>query len=839
MRYHGITILSLVFFIGLYICETSCNKSPENAKKDGFPFEQYFWSLDYPDFKPDYKAILESNRAIAQSISLRENSPFDSSWTTQGPGNIGGRFNTLAQDPNDANVIYAGSTCGGVFKTMNGGQSWFPIFDSQAFMSIGHISINQSNPNTIYVGTGDPNISGKPFIGNGIYKSTNAGQSWSHIGLEAASIISRIRIHPKDTNLIYVSAMGLPFEKNIDRGVYKSTNGGQTWQQVLNINDSTGICDLVLNPKDKNILYASGWNRIRTNRKSLVSGPDAKVYKSVDGGQNWTSLSNGLPQEKLSRIGIDIYPENPDTIVSFFTDSTYKMKGVYTSFDGGNQWINITNDLDSDVVRNFGWFFGQIRINPFDPKEIYILGVDMYRTTNGGLTWNMCTPPWYQYAVHADKHDLVFINEDTMILATDGGLYKSVNGGTQWSDIESIPVTQFYHATYNPHDYNTYWGGAQDNGTSSGDAFNFNNWQRELGGDGFKTVFHPSNPNIIYAETQWGNIVELSTNNDITGSGTGINMGQERVNWDMPYIMSHFNSDILYLGTSQVYKNEGGHQNTYWQSISPDLTDGNIYGKSFHNISCLIESPFNPDQLFVGTSDGNVWRTLDGGQNWDLLSNNLPDRYVTSIFHSSQDSQRLYISYSGHKYNDPYPHIFRSDDQGNSWIDISSDLPQMPIRDVIAHPNNDQLLFIASQGGVYGSINAGQNWHRIGNNMPIIPVFDITIHKEKNQIIAGTHARSLMTYELGNLGIEPPAETPNIEVLKLKTFPSIVNQWLNIECQQEQIDVNIINMNGQIIEQRKINKGLNRLNLQSLSSGIYILGYYNKEKYFEEKILKN
>jgi len=319
-------------------------------------------------------------------------------------------------------------------------------------------------------------------------------------------------------------------------------------------------------------------------------------------------------------------------------------------------------------------------------------------------------------------------------------------------------------------------------------------------------------------------------------------MGQERVNWDMPYIMSHFNPEVLYLGASKIYKNDGGHQNPYWQSISPDLTDSNIYGGSFHNISCLAESPFNPNHLFVGTSDGNVWRTLDAGQTWEDLSAGMPDRYVTSIFHSAQDSQRIFLSYSGHKYNDPYPHIFRSDNHGDTWVDIAGNLPQMPVRSIITHNNNDSLLFIASQGGVYGSLDAGQSWHRMGTNMPIIPVFDIEHHKEKNEIIAATFARSLMTYSLGSLGeidTTPPAAFINKdEPIKLTVYPTIFNNQLIVNCPVTEIKISIHTLSGQLVQKNTVLKGSKQLDLSHLNSGIYLLSYIYKKKKYSHKIIK-
>jgi hypothetical protein len=453
----------------------------------------------------------------------------------------------------------------------------------------------------------------------------------------------------------------------------------------------------------------------------------------------------------------------------------------------------------------------------------------------------MCTPPWHNYIVHADKHDLIFLGPQNMLLATDGGLYETNDNCNSWVDHENIPVTQFYHVTYNPHSINTYWGGAQDNGTLTGDEFNYNNWQRAWGGDGFKVVFHPDDPNTVFVETQNGNVRELNTGTAITGSGNGIDANNERINWDMPYILSHHDPYRMYLGTHRVFINNNDYANASWSPISPDLTDGNIYGANFHNITQVAESPIDENILYAGTSDGNIWSSIDQGSNWSMVSNNLPKRYVTGIYPSFNDSANVYISYSGLKYNDPYPHVFHSDDIGQSWTDISGDLPQVQVNDILAHPNNDSILFIATQSGVYGSINAGVNWHRVGNNMPMYPVFDIEWHPDFNQLIAGTFARSMMLYDLGDIGAEtlPPSASINkISTNPIKVYFGKSGNSLNVQISEEDAMIEIYDINGKNIIKTKLKQMSSIIDMSSYLSGIYILRYAYKNKSGSIKVLK-
>jgi len=830
--------LFLLLFIS--INTTHCVLKNENISKGNqidklYPFEDHFLMKQYPETTFHINAYEKSMTAVNTFIQHASHRS-SGEWVVQGPGNIGARANSVAVDYRNPNKIFVGYSDGGLFRTTNNGETWIPVFDDQLKLSIGDIAIDPVNSNIVYAGTGDPNVSGYPFFGDGIYQSTDGGDTWENKGLKETRVISQIRISGKDNKVIYVAAMGLPFEKNNHRGLYKSSDGGNTWQQILYVNDSTGICDLVIHPDNHDIIYAAAWNRIRNNKVSLVSGPDAKIYKSIDGGRNWKILSGGLPQDNSSRIGIDISQSNPEVLYACYTHpSNFNLKGVYRSNDGGENWFSLpigpNTGLDPGVYGGFGWYFGKIRINPGNPDDVFLLGVDLHRSTNGGQSWQTAAPPWYTYTVHADKHDLIF-NGNQMYLATDGGVYRSDINNVNWSDIENIPTTQFYRVGYNPNKTDHYYGGAQDNGTTGGNLTSINNWQRIYGGDGFQPVFHPSNPDFYYVETQNGGIA-VTTNGGVSfqGATTGIASGDPR-NWDMPLLMSYHNPDVLYTGTDKIYANRSG-VNPSWVSISPVLTkpDSDIFRL---NISAIHESPSNPDYLVAGTSDGSLWLTKNQGSTWEKISNGLPEKYISSVVFSPLDETSIYVSYTGYKDNDHTPYIYRSSDSGKSWSPIQGNLPQIAINNILVLPPDtdiiDQYIFIATDAGVFYSGNSGQTWQRLGSNMPFVTVYDIDYNQKNNQIIAGTFGRSIQTFDLYQIGYglvdtKDISTSPKIE---LKNTIIADDGLLLINrngYNNDAILFQIMDIKGNIITNGNIAETNTTINLINLKSGIYFFTY--------------
>ena len=800
-----IQIIPLSFFLLLFV-QTCQHKSPEHKPQtestlsvlepqDAFLLHRYYGA----DGKFSVQAYVNGLREAKQSnIQSREVNGFDEQWVTQGPGNIGARINTVAVHPDDEQTIYVGFSRGGVFKTTDGGSTWTPIFDEQIFLSIGDIEVDPNHPETVYVGTGDVNITGTPGIGDGLYRSTDGGNTWTHLGLEAQRIISKIVIDPSNSERLFVATMGLPFERNHARGLYRSEDNGATWEQVLFISDSTGVIDVVMNPENPDILYAAGWDRIRNHVESVVSGYGARVYKTTDGGDTWTLLEGGLPNDVAhTRIGLAMSGTDPDVVFVQYGGENLKFEAIYKTTDGGNAWTPMPTDEDlnglpQNVHRTFSWFFGKIRVNPNNDNDLFLLGVDLWRTTDGGNNWVLATPPWWEYSVHADKHDLVFLPSGNILLATDGGLYRTDSTALVWEDIENIPCTQFYRVAYNPHQSDMYFGGAQDNGSTGGNASTINDWSRIYGGDGFQMAFDPIDPNRFFVETQWGGI-NVTLNNGVSFYSviSGFDP-DDRFNWDTPYFISPHNPEILYAGSHRVYIGYGAQP--YWESISDDLTDGTSQPHRSHNITALDESPILEGLLYVGTGDGNVWRSDNGGSTWIPIDNGLPDQYVTDVVASPTNADVVYVSYSGYKDNDFIPRIHRSTDKGQTWTDLSANLPDLAINEILIYPGHqDSILFVATDGGIYGSIDKATSWERVGTNMPIIVTYDMVLNEAKNELVAGTFARAIMSYPLDSLiqQIRVPPVVATEEVLpvrhEVKIHPSPASNFVQITLENREL----------------------------------------------------
>jgi photosystem II stability/assembly factor-like uncharacterized protein len=763
---------ALFFFSLLWLAACSApSQSPPAAegklqdKHD--PSDRFFMQRAGPEGTFSLAAYTAALEEARNGLTAR-NSPagFEVPWTDRGPGNLGARINAVAFAPGNPDLRYVDFATGGVFKTTTGGQSWQPVFDDQLFLSVGALAIDPQDENTVYVGTGDPNISGYPFIGDGLWRSQDGGQSWTHLGLTEQRIISKIRIHPTRPDTIWVGTMGLPFEPNAQRGLYRTHDGGQSWQQVLFVSDSAGITDIAMDPTNPDVLYAATWNRIRNNSHSRVNGIHGRVWKSTDGGDQWEMLSGGLPMGRVGRIGLSVSQQNPRKLVASVVGTDHQLWNVYETEDGGATWQALLEDTDplyeERPLGGFGWYFGDIRYNPYDDNDIFLLGIDLWRSIDGGENWFMTTPPWWQYEVHADKHDLQWIDANTCLLTTDGGIYQSDDNGYNWQRIDRISASDFYRVGFNPHQPDWYYGGAQDQGTSGGTSVDMD-WIRIYGGDGFSLAFHPEDPDIWYVETQNGGIAGTVDGGQSWFSGRGGIDEDDRRNWDMPYQLSPHNPDVMYTGTYRMYRSTAGHPPN-WEAISPDLTDGNIFGAPFQTISALHESPLQEGLLYVGTTDGNVWRSSDSGSNWETIAAGLPDRYVTDVVASPDQPDWVYAAHSGYKDNEFAPRLFRSTDRGSSWEDISADLPDLAINEILVLPGTqDSVLFVATDGGIYGSIDRGLSWHRLGNNFPYIPVYDLAWNDARNELVAGTYARSIRSFPLDSLNREEE-DTTTVQV---------------------------------------------------------------------------
>ncbi|MEL7020644.1 MAG: T9SS type A sorting domain-containing protein, partial [Bacteroidota bacterium] len=508
-----------------------------------------------------------------------------------------------------------------------------------------------------------------------------------------------------------------------------------------------------------------------------------------------------------------------------------------TSADGGDSWDAVPTDTDTGLperaLGGFGWYFGQLRVHPFNENQIYLLGVELWEYDN--QMWRQTTPNWSNYIVHADKHDLVFTTNNQMLLATDGGLYRSTDFGTSWQDIENISATQFYRVAYNPHRPDLYYGGAQDNGTTGGNREDNINWTRIFGGDGFQTVFHPLDPDVFYLEIQNGRIYVTSNNGeDYEFAMNGID-AMDRRNWDMPYLMNPLNADELFAGTYRVYRSRSGVIPA-WEAVSEDLTDG--IADRYHTISAMHASPLADGQLIVGTSDANVWLTTDHGDRWQRLDNEqLPNRYVSDVKLSPTETARLYVSYSGYKDGDNRPHIYRSDDAGQQWFSIAGNLPNIAINDIFVLPQqSDSVIFVGTDAGVYATLDGGTDWQRLGNNMPIIPIYDMTWNEARHQLVVGSHARGIYTYPLDSLLQDVvssyvfSSEKP-VVAAPLDIYPNPAQATVNIEFLNHEIGKSaqllVFSAAGQLVHRQEIGAATNttrkhlRLDVNNWTPGTY------------------
>jgi photosystem II stability/assembly factor-like uncharacterized protein len=833
----NISFLCLLFILFFAACASKKKPAGDILKME--PYDFFEMTRNYPDFKTDIAGFRQTLENARRSDAKRSGT-FNKSWTLEGPGNIGGRFNCVEFDPGNHDVMYAGSVCGGIFKTSDAGANWVPIFDTNAYLAIGCIAIDPKNSNTIYAGTGDPAVSGSAFSGNGVYKSYDAGKTWKNIGLTETGIVSKIIVNPTDSKVIYAATMGFLMRRDSSRGLYKSVNGGNSWTRIFSLGDEMGIIDLVLDRNSPETLYASGMLRVRTNLENKINSNRVRIYKSADGGDSWQVLTNGLPSTSLCRINLDIfYAANQQSVVyASIVDTTYNIEGIYKSTDNGNAWTSIdTRGIPETALRDFGWYFGQVKVNPYVEDELYFLGVDMYKKLNATDTWTLACPEWYYYEVHADKHDLKFIAADTLLLATDGGLYQSNDHSALWFDIENIPATQFYRVACNPWEPDLYYGGAQDNGTSSGNASMMNSWTRNAGGDGFTPAFNSDYPEIRYYSSQNGGIsqynTDLNSSKSITYTST---FEDERFNWDTPYKISNFNSSVVYYCSHRVYQYDDAVSDR--TLISNDLTKGNIYGAKFHTISTMDESHFINGELYVGTSDGNVQRTLNGGKDWTIIGASLPNRYVSSVRISPNNDSTVYVTYTGYKYNELIPHIFKSMDKGNTWKDISGNLPNWAVNDLLPVKGNDSLIFVATDGGVYGSKDNGVTWDRVGRGMPICPVYSLAINPVKKTLVAGTHARSLMTYPIDDL-LDTPVGIETVNILKdIQVYPNPSDKFIELKnmAPGTVLTYRIYDVNGKSHLSGKMDSS-QQIDIHKLKDGQYIIELRSETARITRKIV--
>lgn len=826
---------------------------PKEGIKELEPHDQWLTIRSYPDGF-DQDLFMERMREIKlQAIAAADNRDVNLTldWLEEGPGNIGGRIDVLTVSPTDHNIIYAGATNGGIFKTTDGGDNWTPIFDDQPYLSIGAITLDPEDENIIYVGTGDRNFSGTSFIGNGVYKSTDAGSTWTSIGLETTGAVTEIIIDPTNSDRIFASTLGNPHAKTTSRGVYRSDDGGTTWVNKLFVTDSSGIVDLIMDPSNPDILYASGYNRMRNYYSSVVAGPQSRIYKSINGGDSWSQLSGGLPMGNECRIGLAISNDDPSVVYALYVDGiSLNINDIYKSTNAGTTWsaMNIfdgPDGLPDGVMGGFGWYFGEVYLNPYNNDQLIIPGVDMYQSLDGGTSWFLNVPEWWTYDVHADKHAIAFLDENSYIIGTDGGIYRTDNNGASWSDIENLPITQLYHIDVHPHEIGIYGGGAQDNGSMSGNAASFNSWERLYGGDGFRVTFLDLDAGASYFETQNGNLRYVPSGGGSTNVSPPVD-GADRVNWDMPYFINE-QTEELFSGTAYMHLMTGAPYGDY-EYISDDLTRVGLGGPyvgaaRYHTITEIDQPIDDENMLYVGTSDGLVWRgeRAGGSWNWFNITSTLPNLYVTGVRCSPNNPGTVYVCFSGYKNDTDLAYLYKSDDFGATWESIASDLPSVTVNDLLIVPGYeaDEYLFAALDGGVYFSQNNGGNWDYMGIGMPAVTVSELHLDDVNKKLIAGTFSRSIWSYDVSwmePIVIDDSGFEELTEPTKLLLYPNPVVDFVYFGTVSDH-EMQVFSTEGKHVGSFAINhlNGVSNVNLVALKPGLYFYKIGQNSGHFLKK----
>ena len=681
-----------------------------------------------------------------------------------GPAVMSGRISDMENHPTDPMIIYAGSAGGGVWKSNDAGTTFYPIFDDHC-QSIGALEIDPNDPdNTIYVGTGEPWPRNSVSIGDGLYKSTDGGNNWDKIGLENSERIANIIVNPENSNEVYVAVLGALWSDNKERGVYKSVDGGNTWENILYLNESTGCADLAMDPTNPNILYASMWEFRRTAWSFNSGGENSALYKSTDGGKNWNKIHNGFPEGKLGRLAIGVSESNPSTLYTVIEAEKNEDKGLYRSVDGGKNWEQKNNDFGI-TVRPF--YFSRIVVDPRDENTVVKAGLYGSISKDGGETFESLGN------MHADIHDMVFDinNSDVMYVGTDGGVYRSWNKGVTMEIVENLPLSQFYHISVdNEEPYNIY-GGLQDNGSWYGPSFaaggiSAKNWNPVGQGDGFRVLRHPTK-NIIYSEMQGAeNVWRYDVDNNLVKTIQPLPVkGYEeyRFNWNAPIEISKNNPDRIYIGSQYLHKSDD--MGNSWDIISPDLTTNdkskqnqedsgglsmdNSGAENHTTIFTVTESPLNENIIWVGTDDGNVQVTSDGGKNWKNVIENIEgvpnNTWVYHIEASTQNENIAYAVFDGHTSGDMKAYAYKTSDLGKTWKNIipNNDVTGF-VRNIQVDYVNEDLLFLGTELGVYITINGGDNWSRFAKNVPPVAVHYMELQEKTNDLVMGTHGRGVI-----------------------------------------------------------------------------------------------
>lgn len=885
-----------------------------------------------------------------KKLKLIDESPFKNiEFKNIGPTIMSGRAVDIDVSPIDPTNFYVAYASGGVWKTTNNGISFKPIFDNQIVMTIGDIAIDWKNGEIIWIGTGESNSSRSSYSGFGIFKSTDGGKTFEHKGLEETHHIGKIIIHPNNPDIIYVAAMGHLYSSNEERGVFKSTDGGNSWRKVLYIDENTGCIDLEIVQSNPDVLYAAMWYRTRRAWNFEEAGQTSGIYKSTDGGETWFLIStkeSGFPSgEGVGRIGISIFQKNPEiiyalldnqferpkkeskekkltkddlrkmskdeflkldkkliegylkeygfpkkysadtiifliksnkitpqTLVDYVEDANAQLfeknvigAEVYKSTDGGKSWKRTHRDFIDDFYYSYGYYFGQIEVSPYDENKVFILGVPILVSTDGGQTFKSIN----KENVHVDHHSIYInpVRKGHIIIANDGGINISYDDGETYFKANTPPVGQFYSIEIDfEKPYNVY-GGLQDNGVWYGPSnYEFSyEWYETgeypyknlLGGDGMQVKVDTRDNRTVYTGYQFGNYFRIDR---ITRKRVPIKPKHElgekplRFNWNTPILLSKHNQDILYFGANRLYRSM--NKGEAFEPISPDLTKGGKTGDvPFGTLTTISESPLKFGLIYTGSDDGLVYVTKDGGNNWEKISDNLPQNFwVSRVVASKYDTAKVFVALNGYRWDNFEPLLFKSTDYGKHWEKIGLNLPFEPINVVAEDPVNPNLIYVGTDNGVYASIDGGITFYHISKNFPFAPVHDLIVHPRESELIIATHGRSIYKANVNHL----QQLKDEIIAKRIFAFPlekiTFNKNWGNktytwgeylipkleipyYSNESKSIDLKIKSESGVTLFEKKIlaDRGLNYFNYDLQTDSISLSNLFTKEKALRNK----
>ena len=793
----------------------------------------------------------------------------DLKWRELGPAVFGGRIVDIAVKPGDSATIYAASGSGGLWVSENNGGSWRCIFENEGTISIGDIAIDPQAAGTIWIGTGEANNQRSSYWGDGVYRSDDGGETWTNKGLRDSHHIGRIVVDPGDSKTVWVAALGHLYSPNAERGLYRTRDGGESWDQVLDLGEDVGVVDVVLDPKDSKRIYAASYERRRRAWDFDGAGPGSAIWRSVDGGDSWQRLEGGLPDGEIGRIGLTAHAGETTTLFATVSNQNLAAPGaaaaeegegeakaepegvelpfglhvkidgevlkvtaierrgpasraglskddvinsiagmtpksaeeleslganlrpsdrvefswtsegeerrrvlaataprlrqvggeIYKSIDGGETWIKVN---EKSVGGSPAYYYGQIRVDPSNVDRLFVLSVPLYESTDGGKTFDGGAGR----GVHVDHHAFWIDPENPkrLLLGNDGGMHQSYDGGKTWDHLAQLPLAQFYAVAVDQQQPYHVYGGTQDNGSWGAPSVSRNGsimpweWYRIGGGDGFYVQVDPNDADIVFSESQFGALNRLDRR---TGARSSIRPPQsdpdgprDRYNWNSPILMSQHDSRVIYFGGNRLFRSM--NRGDDWDAVSPDLTTADpdkLAGNVPHcTITSVAEHPEDRRRLIVGTDDGKVQQTRDGGKTWKDLSGGFPLRpanwWVSRVAYSRSDAKRVYVSFTGYREDDFRAFLFRSDDEGASWRSIAGDLPAVPVNVVLEDPRNPDLLYVGTEFGVYASLDGGQRWKRLGSDLPRVAVHDLTLQERERELVIGTHGRGIYVLDV-------------------------------------------------------------------------------------------